>query len=195
MFPSKNFFLSVMCFGGKKNSGDLPLGMNSVVNTVYLCPWKQQNNFPIPSLLPAQGLIWPGQISKRNFRNWEPAKCHWSCWCSWGLDKSGWCLAAWPVLHSGAECRFQRQLPCGSVMARAGMQKGLTSMCQGAIECVLTLLHLHCEISWGFPNRTHWLEVGPMLCLALLLLQGSWFHGRALLTHIKWLLLQQQRAN
>lgn len=50
MFPSKNFFLSVMCFGGKKTSGDLPLGMNSVVNTVSIS--VHGNNKIISQFLP-----------------------------------------------------------------------------------------------------------------------------------------------
>lgn len=137
--------------------------------SLYLCPWKQQNNFPIPSLLPAQGPIWPGQVSKRNFSNWEPAKCHWSCWCSWMLDKLVGALLLDPccTVEQRAD---SRRLPCGSVMACAGLQKGLTSMCQEAAERVLTLLHLHCEICWGFPDRTNWHELDSVLCLAPLLL-------------------------
>lgn len=33
MFPSKNFFFECDVLWGKNNVGDLPLGMNSVVNT------------------------------------------------------------------------------------------------------------------------------------------------------------------
>lgn len=143
--------------------------------SLYLCPWKQQNNFPIPSLLPAQGPIWPGQSSKRNLRSWEAAKCHWSCWCCRGLEKGGWCLAAWPVLHSGAQGRFQRQLPCGAAAAHAGLHEGLTGEqenvswhccpCTGkpgedslmghtGLSWALCCAWLHCCCSWAVSWRS-----------------------------------------
>lgn len=137
--------------------------------SLCLCPWKQQNNFPIPSLLPAQGPIWPGQSSKRNFRNWEAAECQWSCWCCWGLGRPGWCLAAWPVLHRGAECRFQGQAPMwvsNSTCWSAGRayQPGRE---QGN-------LFWHCCTCTGKSVEDslteHWLELHPVLYLAPLLL-------------------------
>lgn len=68
--------------------------------------------------------------------------------------------------------------------------------CQGATAWVLTLLHLHCEICWGFPHRTPWLEVdGAHVVLGSVAPVGELVSWKSAPHTHQLLLLQQQHAN
>lgn len=134
-----------MCFGKKKNIGDLPLGTNNVVNTVSIS--VHGNNKIISQFLPCCQPKVPSELVRSAKETAGTGNLQ-SVIGAAGVPEGQLNLAGACCLSHAAQ-RSRVQIPeAAPVWISNGtcwLQKGLTSM-SGSNRRALALLHLHCEI-------------------------------------------------